>query len=56
MNIRITGNTTLQGVGIDSMNFVLPNGDTIIVDADEETTYTEDGIMYTDMKGVLFND
>lgn len=56
MNIRVTGNTTLQGVGIDSMDFVLPNGDTIIVDADEETTYTEDGIMYADMKGVLFND
>lgn len=56
MIIRITAKTTLQNIGIDSMNFILPNGNTINVDADEESTYTEDGIMYSTMKGVLFND
>lgn len=56
MIIRITAKTTLQNIGIDSMDFILPNGNTINVDADEESTYTEDGIMYSTMKGVLFND
>ena len=56
MNIRVIGKTTLEDVGIDSMDFVLPNGDTINVDADEESAYTEDGIMYSMMKGVLFDD
>ena len=56
MNIRVIGKTTLEGVGIYSMDFVLPNGDTINVDADEESAYTEDGIMYNMMKGVLFDD
>lgn len=56
MIIRVIGKTTLEGVGIYSMDFVLPNGDTINVDADEESAYTEDGIMYNMMKGVLFDD
>ena len=56
MIIRVTGKTTIQNAGIDSMDFILPNGNTINVDADEESTYTEDGIMYSTMKGVLFND
>ena len=56
MIIRITGKTTIQNAGIDSMDFILPNGNTINVDADEGSTYTEDGIMYSTMKGVLFND
>lgn len=55
MIIRVTGKTTLQDIGIDSMDFILPNGDTIDVDADEESAYTEDGIMYSKMKGVLFD-
>lgn len=56
MIIRVTGKTTIQNAGIDSMDFILPNGNTINVDSDEESTYTEDGIMYSTMKGVLFND
>ena len=56
MIIRVIGKTTLEDVGIYSMDFVLPNGDTINVDADEESAYTEDGIMYNMMKGVLFDD
>lgn len=56
MIIRVTGKTTLKYIGIDSMDFTLPNGDTINVDADEEQAYTEDGIMYSMMKGVLFDD
>lgn len=56
MIIRVTGKTTIQNAGIDSMDFILPNGNTINVYADEESTYTEDGIMYSTMKGVLFND
>lgn len=36
MIIRVTGKTTLKYIGIDSMDFTLPNGDTINVDADEE--------------------
>lgn len=56
MIIRVTGKTTIQNAGIDSMDFILPNGNTINVDADEESTYTEDGIIYSTMKGVLFND
>lgn len=56
MIIRVTGKTTLEDVGIDNMDFVLPNGDTINVDADEESAYTEDGIMHSIMKGVLFDD
>lgn len=56
MIIRVTGKTTLEDIGIDNMDFILPNGDTINVDADEESAYTEDGIMYSMMKGVLFDD
>ncbi len=56
MIIRVTGKTTLKYIGIDSMDFTLSNGDTINVDADEESAYTEDGIMYSMMKGVLFDD
>lgn len=56
MIIRITAKTTLQNIGIDSMDFILPNGNTINVDADEESAYTEDGIMHSIMKGVLFDD
>lgn len=56
MIIRVTGKTTLKYIGIDSMDFTLSNGDTINVDADEESAYTEDGIMYNMMKGVLFDD
>lgn len=55
MIIRVTGKTTLEDIGIDNMDFTLPNGDTINVDADEESAYTEDGIMYSMMKGVLFD-
>lgn len=56
MIIRVTGKTTLEDIGIDNMDFILPNGDTINVDADEESAYTEDSIMYNMMKGVLFDD
>lgn len=56
MIIRVTGKTTLEDIGIDNMDFILPNGDTINVDADEESAYTEDSIMYSMMKGVLFDD
>lgn len=56
MIIRVTGKTTLEDVGIDNMDFTLPNGDTINVDADEESAYTEDGILHSIMKGVLFDD
>ena len=56
MIIRVTGKTTLEEIGIDNMDFTLPNGDTINVDADEESAYTEDGIMHSMMKEVLFDD
>lgn len=56
MIIRVTGKTTLEDIGIDNMDFILPNGDTINVDADEESAYTEDGILHSIMKGVLFDD
>lgn len=56
MIIRVTGKTTLEDIGIDNMDFILPNGDIINVDADEESAYTEDGIMYSMMKGALFDD
>lgn len=56
MIIRVTGKTTLEDIGIDNMDFILPNGDTINVDADEKSAYTEDSIMYSMMKGVLFDD
>lgn len=56
MIIRVTGKTTLEDIGIDNMDFILPNGDTINVDADEESAYTEDGIMHSIMKEVLFDD
>lgn len=56
MIIRVTGKTTLEHIGIDNMDFILPNGDIINVDADEESAYTEDGILYSIMKGVLFDD
>lgn len=56
MIIRVTGKTTLEDIGIDNMDFILPNGDTINVDADEESAYTEDGIMYSTMERVLFDD
>ena len=56
MIIRVTGKTTLEDIGIDNMDFILPNGDIINVDADEESAYTEDGILHSIMKGVLFDD
>lgn len=56
MIIRVTGKTKLEDIGIDNMDFTLPNGDTINVDADEESAYTEDGIMHSIMKEVLFDD
>lgn len=56
MIILVIGKTTLEDIGIYNMDFTLPNGDTIKVDADEELAYTEDGILHSIMKGVLFDD
>lgn len=56
MIIRITGNTTLSKIGVDKMDLLLPNGDTIVVDADLGSSDIEDGIMHTKMEGVVFNE
>lgn len=56
MIIRVTGKTTLSQVGVDKMDLLLQNGDTIVVDADSGSSDIEDGILHTKMKGVTFDD
>lgn len=55
MKIYITADTTLEKVGVDYLEFSTPLGD-ILVDADEISSSVEDGVMYSKMKGVYFNE
>lgn len=55
MKIYITADTTLEKVGVDYLEFSTPLGD-ILVDADEISSYVEDRVMHSQMKGVYFND
>ncbi len=56
MIIRVTGKTTLSQVGVDKMDLLLQNGDTIVVDADLGSSDIEDGILRTKMEGVVFDE
>lgn len=56
MIIRVTGKTTLSQIGVDKMDVLLPNGDTIVVDADLVSSDIEDGIMHSKMEGVVFDE